>query len=179
MELNKWYVINDETKDDFISEAPEVNRAIVDYIGDRAFKVAAVNQGSNEIILGVHAIHFYGDTKSITREEALPRYRCYGQQWIYEEEFKYFTEYKLPEHAKFHEAEAKRDYIIHVSGLEPTEYGGGTGYIVGCDSSPQRFTLEEAKEHSLFVLDGAKTSVVVNIFRLETTASIVSEIKFS
>ena len=63
-------------------------------------------------------------------------------------------------------------------GIEPIEYGGSTGYFIGTNSNPHRFTLQAAKEHAKFVLAEESSKAQVHIFRLETTARVVTQVSF-
>ena len=163
----------------FVNYAPTINREILEYLNKRPFKVVEYENLSYDST-GVLKIQFE-DGEPVSRLEALPKFKeiTWSPSWFYEDEFELFEEVDEPKTQEPPvEDKDLEEYIIHVSGVEPTEYGGATGYIVGTNSCPQRFTLEAAKEHAKFVLDGATSKVKVNIFRLETTASLVSEIKF-
>ncbi|WWP52301.1 hypothetical protein [Enterobacter phage ZX14] len=166
MELNKWYKLEEKNVQDFIELAPNINREIVAYLRGRSFKVVAFEDGDPD---GVYAIQFEGE-EPISRLRAMPKFTeaDWSASWFYKDEWELFTEVDLDEEV----------YIIHVSGIEPTEYGGASGYMVGTNSWPQRFTLEAAKEHAKFVLAEESSKAQVHIFRLETTAKVITQVSF-
>lgn len=166
MELNKWYQLEEKNVQDFIELAPTVNREIAAYLRGRRFKVAAFEDGDRD---GVYEIQFEGE-EPISRLEALPHFHesDWSASWFYKDEWELFTEVDPDEEV----------YIIHVSGIKPTEYGGATGYVVGTNSWPQRFTLQAAKDHAKFVLAEESANAQVHIFRLETTAKVVTQVNF-
>lgn len=166
MELNKWYQLEEKNVQDFIEQAPTVNREIVAYLRGRKFEVVSFEDGDPD---GVYAIRFK-DEDAISRLEALPQFKesDWSGSWFYKDEWGLFTEVD-PD---------VEEYIVHVSGIEPTEYGGSTGYFVGTNSNPQRFTLQAAKDHAKFVLAEESSKAVVSIFRLETTAKVVTQVSF-
>lgn len=162
MELNKWYQLEEKNVQEFIELAPNINREIVAYLRGRSFKVTAFEDGDSE---GVYAIQFEGE-EPISRLRAMPKFTeaDWSGPWFYKDEWELFTEVD-PD---------VEEYIVHVSGIEPIEYGGSTGYFVGTNSNPQRFTLQAAKEHAKFVLAEESSKAQVHIFRLETTAKVVN-----
>lgn len=160
MELNKWYVLEEKNVDEFIRLAPKVNRPIVGYLSGRKFEVTAFEDDDSD---GIFEIRFE-DGESISRLEALPEFKEseWSSSWFYSDEWYLFTEVKV--------ADDVEDRIVVVT-------SPGEVYTVG-GATPTRFTLSKAKEHAEFVLKGNVPGTEVNIFRLETTARVVSEIKF-
>ena len=169
MELNKWYKLPAQNEESFVNESHSINTSILKYINGRKFKIVELNEDED----GVLAILLEGDFLPIRRIEALPQYPInnYSEGWFYSTEFMFFDEVEEPGEGEI--------YIVIVSGIEAKEYGGATGYIVGSAGNPTRFTLAKAKEHAEFVLKDNQDGCKVEIFRLETTAQVVSEIKFS
>lgn len=174
MELNKWYRLETDNEAYFIECAPKINREIVAWLAGRSFKVTALDSTDPNDV-GVQAIQFADSPLHIQRIEALPHFKesDWASCWFYSEEQTYFTEVPSLEPKV-----DKEEYIIHVSGIEPKEYGGASGYMVGTSSWPQRFTLEAAKTHAELVLNGEGPNTKVHIFRLETIAKVVSQVNF-
>lgn len=160
MELNKWYVLEEKNVDEFIRLASKLNRGIVAYLRGRKFEVVSFEEGDSD---GVFEIRFEGG-ETISRLEALPHFKEeeWSASWFYKDEWELFTEVKV--------ADDVEDRIVVVT-------SPGEVYTVG-GATPTRFTLSKAKEHAEFVLKGNVPGTEVNIFRLETTARVVSEIKF-
>lgn len=175
MKINKWYRLDADNEACFIECAPKINREIVAWLAGRSFKVTALDSTEPNDV-GVQAIQFADSPLHIQRIEALPQFKEseWASCWFYIEEQACFTEVPSPE-----PKDDKEEYIIHVSGIEPKEYGGASGYMFGTSSWPRRFTLEEAKEQAELVLKDEGQNAKVHIFRLETIARVVSEVKFS
>ena len=104
MELNKWYQLEEKNVQDFIEQAPTVNREIVAYLRGRKFEVISFEDDDPD---GVYAIRFK-DEKAISRLEALPQFKesDWSGPWFYKDEWELFTEVD-PD---------VEEYIVHVSG---------------------------------------------------------------
>lgn len=169
MELNHWYTLTDVAG--FTEEAPAINAAIANYLGDKPFMVTEFNSDTAAL-----SISFDGK-KELYRLEEISEFseHRYGSCWIYGNEYEYFEEVHgySPEENEFScptEVDDTEDCIIVVT-------SPGEVYTVG-GVSPTRFTLSKAKNHAEFILDGNVPGTEVNIFRLETTAKVVKEVKF-
>lgn len=162
MELNKWYKLDANMEDEFIRLAPKINREIARYMANRPFQVIELEQSDNN---GIYVIRFENE-EPITRLKALPQFKetDWSSSWFYADEYEMFSEVKVTD------KDDVEDRIVVVS-------SPGEVYTVG-GATPTRFTLSKAKEHAEFVLKGNVPGTEVNIFRLETTARVVSEIKF-
>ncbi|UYM28863.1 hypothetical protein [Serratia phage vB_SspM_LC53] len=165
-----WYTLNKSDKEDFICCAPGVNKAIAEYIGTKPFEVQLGSE--NDVV----KIRIQGEIEFIDRITAIPEFTSssYGKFWFYydtEEEFKYFTEdgAVVEEH----------DYIIVVNETTESSYEHSDRRIVGIPA-PTMFNKHSAENFAKeFLEKSSDPNASVEIFRLQSTAKVVKEIKFS
>lgn len=165
-----WYTLNKADKEEFISCAPHINKAIAEYIGTKPFEVQLGSE--NDVV----NIRIQGEIEFINRLDAIPEFSSsnYGKFWFYynaEEEFKYFSEEG--------EVVEEHDCIVVVNETTENSYEHSDRRTVGIPA-PTMFTKYAAERFAKeFLEKSSDPNASVEIFRLQSTAKVVKEIKFS
>lgn len=171
-ERNKWYKLVDHGG--FISRAYTINSAIAEYIADKPFMVVAFNSDADPEVVQIS----YDGKNGLTRQNALPHFRTenWSDVWFTSEEIQFFEEVPEPGTKPKALTELPKNLIIVVSGSVASNYGETGDYVVG-GATPTLFDEDKAKEHIKFILEGNNPATKVSVFKLDSTASIVSTIK--
>lgn len=174
MQIGKWYAFKDEPSREYFESSCTINKSIAPILERGPFTPIEYEYSGGD---GIIALKF-ADNEIRTRIGELPHLSEdeWSKSFIYQDEYQYFKEVERPILEVVQPEDEVQDRIVVVEGPDGN-YGESGNYVVG-GNDPTTFTLEKAKEHAEFVLKENAEGVTVRIFRLETIASVVSEVKF-